>query len=30
VSNNTDGLVHTEKRRGYISHVQVRPDPLAQ
>ena len=29
VSNNTDGLMHTEKRRGYISHVQMRPDPLA-
>jgi streptogramin lyase len=29
-SNNTDGLLHTEKRRGYISHVQFRPDPLAR
>jgi streptogramin lyase len=30
VSNNTDGMVHTEKRRSFISHIQVRPDPLAQ
>lgn len=30
MSNNTDGLMHTEKRRGYISHVQFRPDPLAR
>ena len=29
VSNNTDGLVHTENRIGYISHIQLRPDPLA-
>lgn len=29
VSNNTDGLMHTEKRRGFISKIQVRPDPLA-
>ena len=29
VSNNTDGLVHTENRMGYISHIQLRPDPLA-
>jgi len=28
-SNNTDGLVHTENRQGFISHIQVRPDPLA-
>jgi streptogramin lyase len=30
MSNNTDGLMHTEKKRGYISHVQFRPDPLAR
>jgi streptogramin lyase len=30
LSNNTDGLMHTEKKRGYISHVQFRPDPLAR
>ena len=29
VSNNTDGLVHTEDRLGYISQIQLRPDPLA-
>ena len=29
VSNNTDGLLHTENRMGYISHIQLRPDPLA-
>jgi len=28
-SNNTDGLMHTENRRGFISHIQLRPDPLA-
>lgn len=30
VSNNTDGLMHTERKRGFISRVQVRPDPLAR
>jgi streptogramin lyase len=30
VSNNTDGLLHTEKRRGFISHVQFRGSPLAR
>jgi streptogramin lyase len=30
VSNNTDGLVHTENRRGFISHVQFRENPLAK
>jgi streptogramin lyase len=30
VSNNTDGLVHTENRRGFISHVQFRDNPLAK
>jgi streptogramin lyase len=30
VSNNTDGLMHTEKRRGFISHVQFRENPLAR
>ena len=30
VSNNTDGLVHTEKKRGFISHVQFRESPLAR
>ena len=29
VSNNTDGLLHTENRMGYISQIQLRPDPLA-
>ncbi len=29
VSNNTDGLLHTENRLGYISQIQLRPDPLA-
>jgi streptogramin lyase len=29
VSNNTDGLLHTEKKRGFISHVQFRESPLA-
>jgi hypothetical protein len=29
VSNNTDGLMHTENRRGFFSHIQVRPAPLA-
>jgi len=27
-SNNTDGLVHTEKRTSFISHVQFRESPL--
>lgn len=27
-SNNTDGLVHTENRRSFISHVQFRQNPL--
>ncbi|MBM3771002.1 MAG: hypothetical protein FJW27_06885 [Acidimicrobiia bacterium] len=27
-SNNTDGLVHTENRRSFISHVQFRQHPL--
>ena len=30
VSNNTDGLLHTEKKRGFISHVQFRESPLAR
>ena len=30
VSNNTDGLLHTEKKRGFISHVQFRENPLAR
>jgi len=30
VSNNTDGLVHTERKRGFISHVQFRDNPLAR
>ena len=30
VSNNTDGLLHTEKKRGFISHVQFREGPLAR
>jgi streptogramin lyase len=29
-SNNTDGLLHTEKKRGFISHVQFRESPLAR
>ncbi|MEO2199165.1 MAG: hypothetical protein ABGY72_24185 [bacterium] len=29
VSNNTDGLLHTENRMGYISQIQLRPNPLA-
>ena len=28
VSNNTDGLLHTESRMGYISQIQLRPAPL--
>jgi streptogramin lyase len=30
VSNNTDGLLHTEKKRGFISQVQFRESPLAR
>jgi len=30
VSNNTDGLVHTERKRGFISHVQFRDNPLSR